>query len=98
MSILIDNKTYEQQAKKLAKKLGFSAVQPYSKLWGTSNRTWGRMDASMWMLTFNRRKNGSIESVEVNTTYFDTVLPKSRKLNAMLKKRVSMDEILLAEL
>jgi hypothetical protein len=90
------NDSYEATAKQIAKLLGFRGVQPYSKLWGTTNAVFGRRDASMWLLRFDtRKKDGTINRVEVNTTYFKYLLPKTKKINALLRKRVAVDEIAL---
>ena len=63
--------TFSEQAKKLNKILGFGCLQSYRSLWGTTIKTWGHKDASMWFVTYHtNEKSDVIVSFETNRTYF----------------------------
>ena len=61
---------FEKNAKEINKVLGFNNTVPYSRLYGTTNLTWGRGDASMWFVSYSVDDNYKIKSYEVNSTYF----------------------------
>lgn len=65
---------------KLAKKLGFGAVESYDKLYKTVANTYGKRNASMWFFTIGLNSDGHIVGVEVNSTYFNHT-PKTELLN-----------------
>lgn len=87
--------TFTDNAKKLIQTLGWSGLQPYSQLHGTTNKTWGRKNTSMWFVTFQTDANDKIESVEVNAAYFGYVKPMADKINKMLAKGVDIKKIFL---
>lgn len=61
---------FEKNAEAINKVLGFKKTKPYSKLYGTTNLTWGRSDASMWFTSYTVDSDFKILSYEVNSTYF----------------------------